>query len=65
MRKPIRITAPWPTQEEMEKNFPISKASKKALQALVEEFKAQLSREEESPASSAEPEKRRKRASAA
>jgi len=65
MRKPIHITAPWPTREEMEKRFPISKASEKALQALVDEFNAQLSHREEEPVNSIEPEKRRKRASAA
>jgi hypothetical protein len=65
MRKPIHITAPRPTPEEWEKHFPISKASEKALQALVEEFKAGLSHQNESPVNSIEPEKRRKRASAA
>jgi hypothetical protein len=49
----------------MEKHYPISKARKKELQVLVDEFKAQLSRLEESPVTSIEPEKRRKRASAA
>jgi len=65
MRKPIHITTPWPTPEEMEKRFPISKASEKALQALVDEFKATLSNRDEASVNSAEPEKRRKRASAA
>ena len=65
MRKPIHITAPGPTHEEMVRRFPISKASEKALQILVDEFKAQLSRREEAPATSIKPEKRRKRASAA
>jgi hypothetical protein len=65
MRKPIHITAPWPTREEMERQFPISKASEKAIQILVEEFKTQLSRKNESAPTSMEPEKRRKRASAA
>jgi hypothetical protein len=65
MRKPIRITAPPPTPEEWAKHFPISKASEKALQALVDEFRAQLSHIEEAPAASMKPEKRRKRASAA
>ena len=31
MPKPIDITAPWPTLEEMEKHFPISKARKKSV----------------------------------
>jgi hypothetical protein len=65
MRKPIHITAPRPTPEEWAKHFPISKASEKALQALVEEFKAGLSHQKELPVNSIEPEKRRKRASAA
>jgi hypothetical protein len=65
MRKPIHITTPWSTLEEIEKRFPVSKASEKAIQALVDEFKAQLSHREEEPVNSIEPEKRRKRASAA
>ncbi len=65
MRKPIYITAPRPTLEELRKRFRISKASERALQALVDEFKAQLSNREEAPVNSIEPEKRRKRASAA
>jgi hypothetical protein len=65
MRKPIHITAPWSTPEEVKKRYPVSKASEKAIQLLVEEFKAQLSRQNESASTSIEPEKRRKRASAA
>jgi len=66
MPRPVaHITAPWPTQEEMEKLFPIPKARRKEFQALVDEFKAQLSRQEEAPVTSIEPEKRRKRATAA
>jgi hypothetical protein len=65
MRKPIHITAPRPTLEEMEKHWRISKARKKELQALVDEFAARLSNREEPPVTSLEPEKRRKRASAA
>jgi hypothetical protein len=65
MRKPIHITAPWPTPEEMDKHFRISKARKKELQVLVDEFKATLSNRGEAPVSSTLPEKRRKRASAA
>lgn len=65
MRKPIRITAPPPTPEELAKRFPVSKASEKAIQALVNEFKAQISHIEEAPPASMKPEKRRKRASAA
>jgi hypothetical protein len=65
MPKSVHITAPRPTLEEMEMHFPISKASEKALQMLVEEFKAQLFHREEIPVTLIEPEKRRKRASAA
>ncbi|MGD0800943.1 MAG: hypothetical protein ABR906_06485 [Terracidiphilus sp.] len=64
MTRPVaHITAPWPTQEEMEKRFPIPKARRKEFQALVDEFKVQLSRLEETPATSLQ--ERRKRASAA
>jgi hypothetical protein len=49
----------------MEKSLRISKARKRALQPLVDEFKAKLSHLEEAPVTSIEPEKRRKRASAA
>jgi hypothetical protein len=65
MRKPIYITAPWPTHEEMVKHLRISKARKKELQVLVDEFKAKLSNQEEVTVTSIGPEKRRKRASAA
>jgi hypothetical protein len=49
----------------MEKSLGISKARKRALQAIVNELKAKLSNWEEAPVTSVEPEKRRKRASAA
>jgi hypothetical protein len=65
MPKSVHITAPWPTQEEMEKSLGISKARKRALRPLVDELKARLSILEETPVNSIEPEKRRKRASAA
>jgi hypothetical protein len=65
MRKPIHITTPWSTLEEIEKRFPVPKARKKELQRLVDEFKATLSNREEAPVGLIEPEKRRKRASAA
>ena len=65
MPKSVYITAPPPTLQEMEKHFGISKARRKELQVLVDEFKAQLSRQKASPVNSREPEKRRKRASAA
>jgi len=65
MPQSVHITAPWPTQKEMEKSLGISKARKKALQAIVDELKAKLSTREEVSVTSIEPEKRRKRASAA
>jgi hypothetical protein len=65
MPKSVHITAPWPTQEQMEKSLGISKARKRALQPIVDELKSKLSRMEEAPASPVGPEKRRKRASAA
>lgn len=63
MPKSVYITAPRPTFEEMTKHLHISKARKKELQALADEFRAQLSNPESVTA--AKPEKRRKRASAA
>jgi hypothetical protein len=65
MPKPVHITAPRPTLDEWAKHFPISKASEKALRALVDEFKAMHSNREDGRVNSIEPEKRRKRASAA
>lgn len=66
MARPVAyITAPWPTKEEMEKRFPIPEARKKEFQALLDEFKALLSSQEESPIASIEPEERHSRASAA
>jgi hypothetical protein len=65
MPKSVHITARRPTQEEKVRHLRISKARKKELQVLVEEFKARLSHLEEAPVTSIAPEKRRKRASAA
>jgi hypothetical protein len=65
MRKPIHITAPRPSHEEIARRFRVSKASEKALQDLVDEFKAVLSDEEQERLNSTKSEKRRKRASAA
>jgi hypothetical protein len=65
MRKPVHITTPPPTLEEMEKRFRIPKGRLKELQALVDDFKATLLIREVAPANLIEPEKRRKRASAA
>jgi hypothetical protein len=65
MRKRIHITAPRATLDEWAKLYPISKASEKALRALVEDFKAMHPNREDETVTSIEPEKRRKRASAA
>ena len=65
MPKSVYISGPLPSVEEMEKSLGISKARKKELQVLVDKFKDQLSRREETPATAIRPEKRRKRASAA
>jgi hypothetical protein len=65
MTQPVHITTPWPTQEEVEKLYPISKVRKRALQSIVDEFKAKLSNREEVLPVTSETEKRRKRASAA
>jgi hypothetical protein len=65
MPKSVYITARRPTLEEMEKSLRIPTARKKELQVLVDKFKDQLSRREETPATAIRPEKRRKRASAA
>jgi hypothetical protein len=37
MRKPIHITTPWPTSEEVAKRFRISKRRQKELNAIAEE----------------------------
>jgi hypothetical protein len=65
MPKSVFITAPWPTLEEFEKSLGISKARKRALQPIVDKLRAELSRWEEAQVGTVEPEKRRKRASAA
>jgi hypothetical protein len=66
MPRPVaHITAPWPTEEEMVKRLRISPARKRELQSLVDEFKAQVSHLERASRTLIEPEKRRKRASAA
>ena len=64
MPKSVHITGPRPTHQEMVGHLRISKARKKELQVLVDEFKAQLHLEE-APATPTRPEKRRKSASAA
>jgi hypothetical protein len=65
MPKPIYITAPRPTVEELDKRWRISKARKKELQVLVDQFKTQIANRNVVPVNSLKPEKRRKRASAA
>ena len=65
MPKSVQIAAPRTTHEERVKQLHIPKAHEKELQALVDEFKAMLSDREETLVNSIEPEKRRKRASAA
>ena len=66
MPKSVYITAPWPTYEEVAKRLRISKRRQKEIDTMAEEFFKQ-SRAKESAATSiaTEPEKRRKRASAA
>jgi len=65
MPKPIHITAPRTTHEQRVKQLRVPKAREKELQALVDKFKAEFSNREDALVSSIEPEKRRKRASAA
>ncbi len=65
MPKSVHITARRPTLEERVKHLRISKARKKELQLLVDKFKAQISSQRVASENFAEPEKRRKRASAA
>jgi|HubBroStandDraft_5_1064220.scaffolds.fasta_scaffold587545_2 hypothetical protein len=65
MPKSVHITAPRPTFEEMTKHLRISKARKKELQVIVDGFRAELAPLEHAPVTTARPEKRRKRASAA
>lgn len=65
MPKPVHSTIPWPTLQERVKHLQVSKARKKELQAFVDEFKTQLSNRKEASVNPVEPEKRRKRASAA
>jgi hypothetical protein len=65
MPKSVHITAPRTTHEERIKQLRIPKMRERELQALVDEFKAKLCNQEETRVTSIEPEKRRKRASAA
>ena len=65
MPKPIHIAAPRTTHEQRVRQLRVPKAREKELQALVDKFKAQLPLIEEATLTLIEPEKRRKRASAA
>ncbi|MDR3753093.1 MAG: hypothetical protein P4K93_05205 [Terracidiphilus sp.] len=66
MPKSVYITAPRPTAEEVAKSLGISKRRQKEMEALAEKLiKQLLARERAEAASAIEPEKRRKRASAA
>ena len=65
MHKPIHITTPRPTLEQMEKHYRIPKSRRKELQLIVDQFKATLPNKGEINVNTTELEKRRKRASAA
>jgi hypothetical protein len=65
MAKSVHITAPPLSREEMAKRLHISQARQKELQAILDEAEARFSGQLEERAESVEPEKRRKRASAA
>jgi hypothetical protein len=66
MPKSVYITAPRPTSEEVAKSLGISKRRQKEMEALAEKLVKQfLARERAAASSAVEPEKRRKRASAA
>jgi hypothetical protein len=63
MRKPIHITTPRPTFEEVAKIYKISKRRQKEIKALADELVRQMKKEEE--ASAAGKGKKRKNAAAA
>lgn len=65
MPKPVQITAPPLSQEEMAKRLRIPQARQKELQLILDEARAKFSSQLKEPTESVEPEKRRKRASAA
>ena len=66
MPKSVYITAPRPTSEEVAKSLGISKRRQKEMEALAEKLIKQFLAKERAVTSTAvEPEKRRKRASAA
>jgi len=66
MPKSVYITSPRPTSEEVAKSLGISKRRQREINAMAEELIRQLRAKERAAESTAvEPEKRRKRASAA
>lgn len=65
MPKSVHITTPPLSLEEIAKRLRIPKAKQKALRAVLDEAWSEFSRQADKPSESAEPEKRRKRASAA
>jgi thiamine pyrophosphate-dependent acetolactate synthase large subunit-like protein len=66
MPKSVTITAPRPTYEEVAKSLGISKRRQKAIDEMAEEIIKQLRANESATIRTVvEPEKRRKRASAA
>ncbi len=66
MPKSVTITTPWPTYEEVAKRLGISKRRQKEIDAMAKEFFRQSRAKEcATTSTAAEPEKRRKRASAA
>ena len=66
MPKSVYITAPRPTSEEVAKSLGISKRRRKEMEVLAEKLFRQMRAKERTAASTTvEPEKRRKRASAA
>jgi hypothetical protein len=66
MRKPIHITTPWPTPEEVARRFRISNRRQKELNAMAEEIFRQLQKENGASAGKAvDQRKKRKNASAA
>ena len=66
MPKPVYITAPRPTLEEMEKHLRyLQRPARKSYRRLWTSLRLNFPVRREAPANSIEPEKRRKRASAA
>jgi hypothetical protein len=65
MPKSVHITAAPLSREEIAKRLRIPQARQRKLQAILDEARAKFSGQLEEPAEFVEPEKRRKRASAA